>query len=81
MLSLLYYLFAYYLHSQLRTYDTKQPFGCDGIAHILRLEVFATKGGANIEVFREIVAAGRIRAPTIALLLTVVCCFTFFFFC
>ncbi|KAF9062883.1 hypothetical protein BDP27DRAFT_1481370 [Rhodocollybia butyracea] len=38
-----------------KTYNTKLPFGCEGIAHILCLEVFATKGGANIEIFREIV--------------------------
>ncbi|KAE9392699.1 hypothetical protein BT96DRAFT_944429 [Gymnopus androsaceus JB14] len=53
-----------------RTYNTKLPFGSEGIAHILRLEVFASKGGANIDVFREVVAAGRIRGPTIALMLT-----------
>lgn len=46
----------------------------------MRLEVFSTKGGANIEVFKDIVAAGRVRAPTIALLLTVVCAFAFLFF-
>ncbi|KAE9390995.1 hypothetical protein BT96DRAFT_1001750 [Gymnopus androsaceus JB14] len=53
-----------------RTYNTKLPFGSEGIAHILQLEVFASKGGANIDVFREVVAAGRIRGPTIALMLT-----------
>jgi hypothetical protein len=54
------------------TYNTKLPFGCEGIAHILRLEVFATKGGANIEIFREIVKARKIAPTTIALMLTFV---------
>lgn len=48
-------LFAVKVYFQGRSYDRKQPFGCEGITHILRLEVFATKGGANIEVFRDIV--------------------------
>lgn len=55
------------------TFDKKQPFANEGIAHILRLEIFAAKGGANIEVFRDIVGARRIRGPTVALMLTVVC--------
>jgi hypothetical protein len=40
---------------------------------MLRLEIFSTKGGANIEVFKEIVNAGKITAPTLALMLTCVC--------
>ncbi|KAE9390718.1 hypothetical protein BT96DRAFT_1001994 [Gymnopus androsaceus JB14] len=60
------------IDTELRAYDTKHPFSCEGLAHILRLEVFATKGGANIDIFRDIVSAGRISGPTIALLLTVI---------
>ncbi|KAF9059375.1 hypothetical protein BDP27DRAFT_1500943 [Rhodocollybia butyracea] len=55
---------------QNKTYNTQLPFGCEGIAHILRLEVFATKGGANIEIFREIVNARTITPTTIVLMLT-----------
>ncbi|KAF9039556.1 hypothetical protein BDP27DRAFT_1374541 [Rhodocollybia butyracea] len=55
---------------QNKTYNTQLPFGCEGIAHILRLEVFATKGGANIEIFREIVNARTIAPTTIVLMLT-----------
>lgn len=58
---------------QNRTYNTALPFGCEGISQIMRQEIFATKGGANIEVFQDIVRAGRIRSPSIALMLTVVC--------
>ncbi|KAJ3818876.1 hypothetical protein F5880DRAFT_1616979 [Lentinula raphanica] len=54
-----------------RTFDTKKPFEAEGIAHLLRLEYFATKGGANIAVFKEMVAAKRIKGPTIALMITV----------
>ncbi|KAJ3965783.1 hypothetical protein EV361DRAFT_1017204 [Lentinula raphanica] len=54
-----------------RTFDRKKPFEADGIAHLLRLEYFATKGGANIAVFKEMVAAKRIKGPTIALMATV----------
>ncbi|KAE9389230.1 hypothetical protein BT96DRAFT_1070874 [Gymnopus androsaceus JB14] len=54
------------------TFDKMQPFGNEGIAHILRLEIFAAKGGANIEVFRDIVSAKRIRGPTVALMCTVI---------
>ncbi|KAF9059371.1 hypothetical protein BDP27DRAFT_1431470 [Rhodocollybia butyracea] len=53
-----------------KTYNTKLPFGCEGIAHILRLEVFATEGGANIEIFREIVNVRKIAPTTIALMIT-----------
>ncbi|KAF9069384.1 hypothetical protein BDP27DRAFT_1520119 [Rhodocollybia butyracea] len=53
-----------------KTYNTKLPFGCEGIAHILCLEVFATKGGANIEIFREIVNVRKIAPTTIALMIT-----------
>ncbi|KAE9387637.1 hypothetical protein BT96DRAFT_1004921 [Gymnopus androsaceus JB14] len=60
------------INTELRAYNTKRPFGCEGLAHILHLEVFATKGGANIDIFRDIVSAGRIGGPTIALLLTVI---------
>ncbi|KAF9059301.1 hypothetical protein BDP27DRAFT_1431578 [Rhodocollybia butyracea] len=55
---------------QNKTYNTQLPFGCESIAHILRLEVFATKGGANIEIFREIVNARTIAPTTIVLMLT-----------
>ncbi|KAF9067759.1 hypothetical protein BDP27DRAFT_1533030 [Rhodocollybia butyracea] len=55
---------------QNKTYNTQLLFGCEGIAHILRLEVFATKGGANIEIFREIVNARTIAPTKIALMLT-----------
>lgn len=34
--------------------------------------MFATKGGANIEIFREIVNAGKIAPTTVALMLTFV---------
>lgn len=61
------------IFSQNRTYNTALPFGCEGISQIMRQEIFATKGGANIEVFQDIVRAGRIRSPSIALMLTVVC--------
>ncbi|KAJ3730705.1 hypothetical protein C8R42DRAFT_715367 [Lentinula raphanica] len=54
-----------------RTFDNKKPFEADGIAHLLRLEYFATKGGANIAVFKEMVAAKRIKGPTIALMVTI----------
>ncbi|KAF9063746.1 hypothetical protein BDP27DRAFT_1476557 [Rhodocollybia butyracea] len=56
--------------TELKTYDTKLPFGCEGVAHILRLEVFSTKGGANIEIFREIVNVRKIAPTTVALMLT-----------
>jgi hypothetical protein len=39
---------------------------------MLCLEIFSTKGGANIEVFKEIVKAGKITAPTLALMVTCV---------
>ncbi|KAF9062006.1 hypothetical protein BDP27DRAFT_1428354 [Rhodocollybia butyracea] len=51
--------------TELKTYDTKLPFGCEGVAHILRLEVFSTKGGANIEIFREIVNVRKIAPTTV----------------
>ncbi|KAJ3963780.1 hypothetical protein EV361DRAFT_956625 [Lentinula raphanica] len=54
-----------------KTFNAKKPFEADGIAHLLRLEYFATKGGANIAVFKEMVAAKRINGPTIALMVTV----------
>ena len=57
---------------QMRSFDKKKPFEAEGIAHLLRLEYFATKGGANIAVFKELVAAKRITVPTIALMVTVV---------
>ncbi|KAF9067416.1 hypothetical protein BDP27DRAFT_1422844 [Rhodocollybia butyracea] len=41
-----------------------------GIDHMLCLEIFSTKGGAKIEVFKEIVKAGKITAPTLALMVT-----------
>ncbi|KAF9061486.1 hypothetical protein BDP27DRAFT_1428905 [Rhodocollybia butyracea] len=53
-----------------KTCNNKLPFGCEGIAHILCLEVFATKGGANIEIFREIVNVRKIAPTTIALMIT-----------
>ncbi|KAF9048134.1 hypothetical protein BDP27DRAFT_1434368 [Rhodocollybia butyracea] len=34
------------------------------------VQVFATKGGANIEIFREIVNARKIAPPTVALMIT-----------
>ncbi|KAF9046985.1 hypothetical protein BDP27DRAFT_1434476 [Rhodocollybia butyracea] len=37
---------------------------------MLRLEIFSTKGGVNIEVFKEIIKAGKISPPTLALMLT-----------
>ncbi|KAE9396996.1 hypothetical protein BT96DRAFT_941242 [Gymnopus androsaceus JB14] len=55
-----------------RTFDAGQPFGSEGLAHILRLEVFATKGNANVEVFKDIVAARQITGPTIALMFTAI---------
>ncbi|KAE9386427.1 hypothetical protein BT96DRAFT_949123 [Gymnopus androsaceus JB14] len=55
-----------------RTFDAGQPFGSEGLAHILRLEVFATKGNANVEVFKDIVAARWITGPTIALMFTAI---------
>ncbi|KAF9065617.1 hypothetical protein BDP27DRAFT_1424703 [Rhodocollybia butyracea] len=58
------------IDTQARTYNTKLPFSCEGIEHMLRLEIFSTKGGANIEVFKEIVKAGKITAPTLALMVT-----------
>lgn len=64
---------CFYLLLQNRTYNKKKPFGSEGIAHLLRLEIFVTKGGSNIDVFRELVAAKQITAPTIALMLTCVC--------
>ncbi|KAJ3975922.1 hypothetical protein EV361DRAFT_885991 [Lentinula raphanica] len=54
-----------------QTFDPQKPFEADGIAHLLRLEYFATKGGANIAVFKEMVSAKRIKAPTVALMITV----------
>ncbi|KAJ3766536.1 hypothetical protein FB446DRAFT_794009 [Lentinula raphanica] len=54
-----------------RTFDNKKPFEANGIAHLLRLEYFATKGDANIAVFKEMVAAKRIKGPTIALMVTI----------
>ncbi|KAJ3719983.1 hypothetical protein C8R42DRAFT_777102 [Lentinula raphanica] len=54
-----------------QTFDNQKPFEADGIAHLLRLEYFATKGGANIAVFKEMVSAKRIKAPTVALMITV----------
>ncbi|KAJ3717517.1 hypothetical protein C8R42DRAFT_711648 [Lentinula raphanica] len=54
-----------------QTFDNQKPFEADGIAHLLRLEYFATKGGANIAVFKEMVSAKRIKAPTVALIITV----------
>ncbi|KAE9384477.1 hypothetical protein BT96DRAFT_1008040 [Gymnopus androsaceus JB14] len=44
------------------TFDKKHPFANQGIAHILRLEIFAAK---------DIVSAKTISAPTVALILTV----------
>ncbi|KAF9020298.1 hypothetical protein BDP27DRAFT_1439605 [Rhodocollybia butyracea] len=55
---------------QNKTYNTKLPFGCEGVAHILCLEVFATRGGANIEIFQEIVNTRKIAPPTVALMIT-----------
>ncbi|KAJ3718793.1 hypothetical protein C8R42DRAFT_723319 [Lentinula raphanica] len=54
-----------------QTFDHQKPFEADGIAHLLRLEYFATKGGANIAVFKEMISAKRIKAPTVALMITV----------
>ncbi|KAJ3728245.1 hypothetical protein C8R42DRAFT_716203 [Lentinula raphanica] len=54
-----------------QTFDPQKPFEADGIAHLLRLEYFATKGGANIAVFKEMISAKRIKAPTVALMITV----------
>ncbi|KAJ3832816.1 hypothetical protein F5878DRAFT_666229 [Lentinula raphanica] len=51
--------------------NIEKPFEADGIAHLLRLEYFAMKGGANIAVFKEMVSAKRIKAPTVALMITV----------
>ncbi|KAE9384167.1 hypothetical protein BT96DRAFT_1008356 [Gymnopus androsaceus JB14] len=52
------------------TWNKKLPFGCEGISHLLRAEFFATKGGANIAAFKEMVSARRIGANTIALAAT-----------
>ncbi|KAJ3737893.1 hypothetical protein EV360DRAFT_91137 [Lentinula raphanica] len=54
-----------------QTFDPQKPFEADGIAHLLKLEYFATKGGANVAVFKEIFFAKRIKAPTVALMITV----------
>ncbi|KAJ3728257.1 hypothetical protein C8R42DRAFT_716217 [Lentinula raphanica] len=59
------------LNIEMRTFNPQKPFEADGIAHLLRLEYFATKGGANIAVFKEMIAAKRIKPPTIALMVTV----------
>ncbi|KAE9386318.1 hypothetical protein BT96DRAFT_1006198 [Gymnopus androsaceus JB14] len=48
-----------------QTYDKNLPFGIEGIAHLLRVEFFATRGGANIGAFKEMVAARCIHSPTI----------------
>ncbi|KAE9385744.1 hypothetical protein BT96DRAFT_949621 [Gymnopus androsaceus JB14] len=37
------------------TWNKKLPFGCEGISHLLRAEFFATKGGANIAAFKEMI--------------------------
>lgn len=64
--------FPFWCLLQNKTYNTKLPFGCEGIAHILRLEVLSTRGGTNIEIFREIVNVRKIAPTTIALMLTFV---------
>ncbi|KAE9393423.1 hypothetical protein BT96DRAFT_999460 [Gymnopus androsaceus JB14] len=52
------------------SYITKLLFGTEAISHLLHLEVFSSKGGANIEIFKEIVATGRVTGATIALMIT-----------
>jgi hypothetical protein len=57
---------------QAKIVNKKTPFETPGIAHLLRLEYFATKGSANVLALAEIVENHRIKPSTIALMLTVV---------
>lgn len=57
---------------QERTFNPQLPFAAEGIAQLLRLEYFATKGAANVLAFAELVEDRRVKDTTIALMVTLV---------